>query len=403
MSDVVVLEPRSRLRGGDVLRVGASGLVSRKLRAFLSALGVSIGIAALVGVLGLSESSKADLLAELDALGTNLLTVQSGSGIGAGDAALPEEAVGRLSRVGTVDQVAAVSSVDANVYRTDLIPEGETGGVSVVAADPELVATLNGAVADGVFLDAVDADYPVAVVGSVAAERLRASTGHRLFIGDTWVEVVGVLEEFPLAPDLDRTVMVPAAAAEAHLVADDGEVVPSTVYLRVDPDSIGATRDILAATADPENPEEVEVSRPSDVLEAQAAAESAFDALFLGLGAVALLVGGIGIANVMVIAVIERRAEIGLRRAIGATRHHIRSQFLTEALIISTSGGLAGTAIGVVVTAVYATTQGWSIVIPPSAVAGGLAAAIVIGAVAGLYPAARAARLAPTEALRSGT
>ena len=123
--------------------------------------------------------------------------------------------------------------------------------------------------------------------------------------------------------------------------------------------------------------------------------------VFLGLGAVALLVGGVGIANVMVISVLERRSEIGLRRALGATKGHVGVQFLAEALLLAVAGGLAGVVLGATVTAVYALGRGWSVVVPAPAMAGGLLAALAIGAVAGLYPALRAARLAPTEALRT--
>jgi len=157
----------------------------------------------------------------------------------------------------------------------------------------------------------------------------------------------------------------------------------------------------LGATADPENPEEVNVTRPSDALEAQVAADSAFTALFLGLGAVALLVGGVGIANVMVMSVVERRSEIGLRRALGATRNHIRQQFLIESLLLAALGGVAGVLVGSLATFAYATVQGWQTVLPGIAIVGGLVGALVIGGVAGLYPAMRAAALAPTDALRS--
>ena len=351
--------------------------------------------------MGLSESSKSDLLAELDALGTNLLTVQAGSGFGVGDAELPETTVGMLGRVGTVTQVSAVSSVNASVLRSDFIPSGQTGGISVVAAEPDLVETLGGSVAKGTFLTAASMEYPAAVLGSVAAERLGIrdiDNGVAVWLGETWVEVIGVLDPFPLAADLDRAVIVGVDAAEGFL---DQELAPGTVYVRVDPDFINETRDIIPRTVDPENPEEVEVSRPSDVLVAQAAAEDAFSSLFLGLGAVALFVGGIGIANIMVISVIERRGEIGLRRAIGATRGHILRQFLTESLLLGLIGGVAGVVLGIAVTAGYARSQDWGIIIPNIAVTGGLAAAVLIGVIAGLYPAMRAARLAPTEALRA--
>ncbi len=391
----------SKLRFGDVFRVGASGLKSRTLRAVLSALGVAIGIASLVGVLGLSESSKSDLLDQLSALGTNLLTIQAGTGFGAGDASLPEPAVSMVGRVGTVDTVSATSQVDASVYRNDFIPSGQTGGITVLATDENLLDTLNGSVAAGTFLSEPTIQYPAVVLGSVAAQRLGITDLDHpvmVWLGERWVEVIGILDPFVLAADLDRAAIIGDQAAVDYF---DGDDIASTIYVRVDSDWVVQTRDLLPATVDPENPEEVEVSRPSDVLEAEAAAESAFNTLFLGLGAVALLVGGIGIANVMVIGVIERRGEIGLRRAIGATKAHIRWQFLAESLFLSAIGGVAGIVIGSGVTAAYAALQGWRIIIPSLAVTGGFAAALAIGAVAGLYPAMRAARMSPTEALRS--
>ncbi len=392
---------RSRLRPSDVLRVGASGPRARKMRTALSALGVSIGIAAMVGVLGLSESSRSALLDEIAALGTNLLTVEAGGGFGGGDGELPASAVGSIERIDGVEQTSAVYPVDADVYRNEFIDPGETGGVSVVATDLELLDTLNGEVADGRWFDEASASVPTVVLGSVSAERLGVTDlDERTFVylGDEYVEVIGVLEEFPLSADLDRSVFIGHDAAQRWYDAED---VPDVIYTRVDDGSIDAARDAIPGNADPESPEEVTVSRPSDALEAQAAADDTLTTLFLGLGAVALLVGGIGIANVMVIAVIERRGEIGLRRALGATRAHIRRQFLTEAVILSALGGTAGVGRGVWATFVYSATQGWRVIIPGSAASGGFAAALVIGAVAGLYPAMRAARLAPTEALRS--
>lgn len=394
--------PRSHLRLSDVFRVGSSGPRARKSRTALSALGVSIGIAALVGVLGLSESSKSDLLDELSALGTNLLTVEAGQGFGGGDSALPQSAPGAIERIPTVEAASQVVRLDETVRRNDFIDEGITGGLSVVATDADLVDTLNGSVAYGVSLEQyATSPYPVAVVGAVAAERLGIRDLEQpmyLTIGDEQVEVVGVLDEFTLAADLDRSVMIGVDAA-VHVF--DVEPTPGTVYVRVEDGSVDATRDLISGTADPENPEEVEVSRPSDALAAQAAADSAFTSLFLGLGAVALLVGGVGIANVMIIAVIERRGEIGLRRALGATRAHIRRQFLTESVLLGVLGGGAGVAIGVAATYAYSATQGWRVVIPLIGPVGGFAAAIIIGAVAGLYPAMRAAQLSPVDALRS--
>ena len=391
----------SRLRLSEVARVGLGSLVSRKLRSILSALGIAIGIASLVSVLGLSDSSKSALLDQIGALGTNLLTIEAGTGFGAGDSALPETAVATVGRVATVEATAAIYAVDVGVYRNDLVPSDQTGGISVFATDPGLLETLNGTISKGSFITEAIRSYPAAVVGSVAAERLgirNLDHAVELYIGGKWVEVLGLLEPFALAADLDRAVLIGDRAAEDYYGI---ELTPSTVYVRVDENYIDETRDVLAATVDPENPEEAEISRPSDLLEARSAAESSFTGLFLGLGAVALLVGGIGVANVMVIGVIERRSEIGLRRAIGATRAHIRRQFLIEALTLASLGGTVGVLLGVTVTYAYATAQGWRVIIPPIALIGGITAAVLIGAIAGLYPAIRAAKVSPTEALRS--
>jgi putative ABC transport system permease protein len=393
--------PRSTLHPGDLLRVGSAGLLSRRMRASLSALGIAIGIAAMVGVLGISQSSSAALLASLDRLGTNLLTIQAGTGIGAGDATLPTTSEQMLRRIGPVETVASVTSVDATVRRTDLVPQDRTGGITVKAADPELLATLAGTVADGTWLDAAGSRLPVVVLGSVAAQRLgieNVGDGAMVWLGDRWFTVVGILDSFELAQDIDRSALVGRAYATTEM---DAATAPETIYLRTDPASLDAVRGVVAATADPEHPDQVEVSRPSDAIAARAAASSAFTGLFLGLGAVALLVGGVGIANVMVISVLERRSEIGLRRALGATRRHVSIQFLAEALLLSTAGGLAGVALGAAVTATYSAIRGWAVVVPLTGVLGGLVAAIAIGAIAGLYPAMRAARLSPTEALRT--
>lgn len=393
------LQP-SRLHAADIGRTSVVGLRTRKLRAALSALGIMIGIASMVAVLGLSESSRSDLLAQLDRLGTNLLRVQAGSGIGRGSGALPEEASGMVGRIGPVQMSATVATADANVYRSDRIPAGESGGIAVQAVTPNLLDTLQGTVASGVFLDDGASDYPVVVLGSVAAARLGisdASSAPLVWLGDQWFTVIGVLDEFELSPDLDRSALVSTAAAERFL---GYEGVPSTIFVRTDPAYVDQVIEVLAATANPETPEEVEVTRPSDALEARDAADEALTALFLGLGAVALLVGGVGIANVMVISVLERRSEIGLRRAIGATRRHVAVQFVGEALVLSSIGGVGGVLLGWVATAVWARTRGWGVLVPPEAMAGGVAAALVIGALAGLYPAVRAARLAPTDALR---
>jgi len=394
--------PPSRIHLSDLVRTATVGIRSRKMRAGLSAIGIMIGIASVVGILGLSESSKSELLARLDRLGTNLLTVEPDGGFGRGDGNLPADAASMISRIAPVDATSMVSLVEGvNVYRNDLIPEGKTGGISVQAVDSKLLDVLAGSLADGVWFDDAKSGFPTVVLGSVAAERLgiREVTGVQpLWLGEQWFIVIGVLTTFELAPDLDRAALVGHSAAETYL---DHENLPTRVVVRVDPRRIDQVTTVLAATANPEFPEEVVVDRPSEALEAAEAAEDTLTTLFVGLGSIALIVGGVGIANVMVISVIERRGEIGLRRALGATRRHIASQFLGEALLLALMGGVGGVIVGIMATAIYANVKGWSLIVPPIAIIGGLSAALLIGGVAGLYPATRAARLSPTEALRT--
>ena len=398
MTTTLIPAPR-RLRFADLARLAGVGLRTRKLRAGLSALGIAIGVAAIVAVLGLSASSQAGLLAEIANLGTNLLTVQNGQSFTGSTAELPTAAPAMIGRLPGVTAVQDTGATGASVYRSPLIPAIHTNGLSVDAASLGLPAAAGTAVAQGAYLNGATAREPVAVLGAAAAKYLgidRIWPGERIWLGGMWFYVTGVLKPAVLAPDIDSSVLVGYPAAEKYL-GFDGH--PSAIYVRAQTSQVNTVDNLLAAQASPENPSEVGVSQPSAALTAEADAKGAFDGLFLGLGAVALLVGAVGVANIMVISVLERRSEIGLRRALGATKGHIRIQFLSEAILLAAAGGTAGVAIGVLSTVIYATSKGWAVVVPVLAWGGGLGAALLIGAAAGLLPALRAARMSPTEAL----
>jgi putative ABC transport system permease protein len=393
----------ARLRPADLAGLASIGLRTRKLRAGLSALGIAIGVAAIVAVLGLAASSKAALLAEIARLGTNLLTVANGQTFSGATAELPVAAPGMIARLPGVTAVQDTGTVgNVNAYKSPYIPSIETNALSVDAATLNLPAVAGTSVAQGQFLNAATAREPVAVLGAATAKGMgidRIRPGMRIWVGGQWFYVTGILNPDTYAPEIDSAVLVGFPAAQKYLHFDGH---PSEIYVRTTPNSQAATTavdNLLGAEANPENPNQVTVSQPSDALTAQADAEGALDTLFLGLGTVALLVGAIGVANIMVISVLERRQEIGLRRALGATRRQICAQFLSEAILLSLAGAAAGVIIGAAATAAYARGHGEPVVIPPQAWAGGLAAAVIIGALAGLLPAIRAARLSPTQAL----
>jgi putative ABC transport system permease protein len=395
-----VVPAPGRLRPGDLAGLAGVGLRTRKLRASLSALGIAIGVAAIVAVLGLASSSQAGLLAEISKLGTNLLTVTDGQSLTGGTAELPAAAPGMIARLPGVIALQDTGTVsDASAYRSPYIPAIDTNALTVAASTLGLPGLVGTSVAQGTYLNAATAREPAVVLGAAAAQRLgidRVWPGERIWAGGQWLYVVGILNPATLAPEIDSSVLIGFPAAKKYLHFDGH---PSQIYLRAQTSQVTAVDNLLAAQANPENPSQVNVSQPSNALTAQADAAGAFGTLFLGLGAVALLVGAVGVANIMVISVLERRQEIGLRRALGATRAQIRVQFLSEAVLLAALGGATGVILGTVCTAIYAHARGWAIVIPPQAWAGGLGSALLIGALAGLLPAIRAARLSPTQAL----
>jgi putative ABC transport system permease protein len=400
-----------RLRLKDGLRVASVGLRARPLRAALSALGIAIGTAAIVGVLGLSSSSQAGLIAEINQLGTNLLTVEPGQSLTGGPAKLPREAPARITLVDNVQEVAHTALMEERkVYRSSMIPVGNTSGLQVRATSLNLLSVLGTGVARGNWLNEGTARVPVAVLGSVAAQQLgidRVYPDRRIWLGGQWFNVAGILKPSPLSPEIDNSALIGYRAAQKYLGylsivrGEQNAGPPSSIYVRAATGHETAVQSLLGQTANPEAPYEVAVSQPSDVLTARAAAAGAFDSLFLGLGVVGLIVGAVGVANIMVISVLERRSEIGLRRALGATKGQIRTQFLAESIMLAVIGGVVGVLAGAAATAVYASSKSWAVVIPVEAWSGGIASAILIGAVAGLMPAVRASRMPPTLALRT--
>jgi putative ABC transport system permease protein len=399
-----------RLPLKDGLRVASVGLRARPLRAALSALGIAIGTAAIVAVLGLSSSSQAGLLAEIDRLGTNTLAVEAGQSFTGQPAKLPLEAPARITHLDDVEAVAHTALLkEEKLYRNPMIPVGASGGLQVRATSLNLPSVLRAGVARGNWLNEGTAREPVAVLGSAAAQRLGIDRMHaveRVWLGGQWFNIGGILMSSPLEPDIDSSALIGYPAARQYLgyvsmVRGKAEAgPPSSIYIRAAIDQVAAVQSLLARTANPEAPNEVNISQPSDALTARAAAAGAFDSLFLGLGAVALIVGAVGVANIMIIGVLERRSEIGLRRALGATQGQIRTQFLGESILLAVIGGVVGVLAGAAATAGYAMSKDWAVVIPARAWSGGIAAALLIGAFAGLMPAVRASRFPPTVALR---
>jgi putative ABC transport system permease protein len=352
-------------------------------------------------VLGIATSSRAQLVAQIDALGTNLLTVAPGQSFSGRTPTLAPSAPAMIDRIGPVLSASAIGDVNASVYRSGAISSANTEAVTVYAARPNLLAAVEGHVSRGRFLNAASAHFPAVVLGADAASALGidcADGSVELWLGRRWFGVVGILARIPLAPDLDRSALIGFPIAERLLHAG---AHPVEIYVRTNPASVSAVQSVLAATADPAAPQDVAITNPTDALTARAAAAAAFQTLFLALGAIVLLVGAIGIANVMVIAVLERRGEIGLRRALGATQAHIGSQFVAEAALLALCGGTAGAVLGAFATAVYASLRHWPAVVGVQDLGACVLIAVAVGALAGLYPALRASRLSPSEALRS--
>jgi len=391
---------KQRLKIKDLFFVALYGVRARRGRAALTSIGIGIGIAAIVAVTGISASGRADLLATLESLGTNLIKASPQAGFFGTQEKLPDGVVGMVERIGPVEEVTSTTQTDLIVRRSDFISEFEGGGISSIVTSPELLQVVGGNLIEGRFIQDGLSNIPVTVLGSVTASRLGINTLEtptKILIGNEWFGVVGILDELKIHPDLDRSVFIGYGVAK---ILFDIDKEPTTIYVRANPTYKKDVVEVIAPSMNPENPDQVQVSRPSDALEAQEAADAAFTNLLLGLGSVALLVGGVAIANVMVMSVLERRMEIGVRRSIGATRREIRYQFLLESIVLSGIGGLVGVVLGTGVTLGYTNYTDIVFSIPVSQVLGAILLALLIGAISGVYPAIKASKIQPAEAVR---
>ena len=391
---------KNKLRTRDLFFVAVYGVKARKGRAALTSIGIGIGIAAIVAVSGIAASGSADLLSTLESLGTNLVKASPQAGFFGTQEELPEGVIGMVERIGPVEEVTSTTQTDLLVRRSNFISEFEGGGISTIVTSSELLNVIGGKLSEGRFITDGLSDLPVTVLGSVTAKRLgitNLSKPTKILIDDEWFGVIGIVEELKIHPDLDRSVFIGYGAAKKLF---DINEEPTTIYLRANPTFIEDVVEVIAPSMNPENPNQVEVSRPSDALEAQQAVEASFTNLLLGLGSVALLVGGVAIANVMVMSVLERRMEIGVRRSIGATRREIRYQFLLESIVLSGIGGLVGVMLGSLITLAYTNYTNIVFSIPVWQILGAVVLALLIGAISGVYPAIKASKIQPAEAVR---
>jgi putative ABC transport system permease protein len=391
---------KNKLKTRDLFFVAVYGVKARKGRAALTSIGIGIGIAAIVAVSGIAASGSAELLSTLESLGTNLVKASPQAGFFGTQEELPEGVIGMVERIGPVEEVTSTTQTDLLVRRSNFISEFEGGGISTIVTSSELLNVIGGNLSEGRFITDGLSDLPVTVLGSVTAKRLgitNLSKPTKILIDDEWFGVIGIVEELKIHPDLDRSVFIGYGAAKKLF---DINEEPTTIYLRANPTFIEDVVEVIAPSMNPENPDQVEVSRPSDALEAQQAVEASFTNLLLGLGSVALLVGGVAIANVMVMSVLERRMEIGVRRSIGATRREIRYQFLLESIVLSGIGGLVGVMLGSLITLAYTNYTNIVFSIPVWQILGAVVLALLIGAISGVYPAIKASKIQPAEAVR---
>ena len=395
---------RSKLRARDALSLGTLGLRTRKGRTAMAAIGIAIGVASLVALVGIINSGEADAQRDLLDQGIDVLELTPGTSF----ADEPELLPGAAAAIDThmrdlVDVVASIRRVPATLRKTDFIPEVETGGIrlfSVNEDDLDLLVPLRGGVAHGRFHDAATVRVPTVVLGADTAEVLgfdELYANPTVHISGNEFAVIGVLEPFTISQGLtlNRAALIGSPVAENLFDADDN---PERIWVQTDLDVIEMVRELLPRQANPEAPGEVSVS--SLDLEAREIISENFESLLSLLVVVIIVVGAIGVGNIMLISVLERRGEIGVRRALGAQKKHIAVQFLIESMLLTLLGGLAGIAVGLAVVTATTRVLDWPMTVQLSFIGVGLAVTLGVGLVAGLYPAWRASRMDPAEAVR---
>jgi putative ABC transport system permease protein len=388
----------------DLLGVAAAGLAARKVRMALVIVGPMLGVAVIVGIIGLSESARGEVRQSLRDLGTNLLVIDAGRA--SPDRQLTPESLDRVSRVSTVEQASQVTYVpNVRVTAAPLIGEkADPLPVEVRATRSSLGAVLGLELAQGRFLNTFDEQPGIqsVVLGADAARRLAVEPGEprTIFLNNKLFAVVGVLQKSRLLREVNSGAFVTYPTARDLFGGADE---PSQLYVRVQDGTTQASADTLAAAISYDDFQAQQLVRvPSQLLEAQARVDATFRAIVLGLGGLSLFISGIGIANVMTIAVLQRASEIGIRRALGHTRGVIAAQFLVESLLIGVLGGLLGAAVGALFVMLAANHQDWVLVLRPLPILGAGLISVAVAMLAGIYPALRAARMEPLETLRNG-
>jgi putative ABC transport system permease protein len=406
----------------DLVDEALAGVAARPARLALTTLGTVLGVAALVGTVGLAQTAGGQIAGRFDAVTMTEVVVAprdpsaSPGGGAQGDtpstgpvAALPWDAEARLGRLAGVVASGTYSRLNVGDVRVRTVPVVDPSGAAehtmpVAAASPGLLATLNGEVVTGRFFDEGHdqrAD-PVAVLGAHAADRLdinRVDVQPTVFIGDRAFTVIGIIDDVSRRTELLDSVLIPNGTAVALYELPS----PDEVRIRTE---VGAAQQVGAqapVALAPNAPEGMEARVPPSPAHVKADVASDVNALFLLLGAVALVVGALGIANVTLLSVLERVGEIGLRRSLGATRRHVAAQFLTESVTIGFLGGMVGAATGVLLTVGVSIARDWTPVLDLHLAGGAPLLGAVIGLIAGTYPAWKASAVQPIAALRSGT